>query len=34
MNKCIGCDTTEQIEKCDGTMCRDCWNRETNDGLE
>lgn len=29
--KCIGCDTTENVEKCDGTLCRTCWSNENEE---
>lgn len=29
--QCIGCDETENLEKCDGTMCRKCWEAETEE---
>lgn len=31
--ECVGCDETENLEKCEGTMCRNCWlveNEEPN----
>lgn len=31
---CIGCGTTKEVEKCDGTLCQFCWSAETNWGVE
>lgn len=30
---CIGCGASNP-EKCDGTLCKECWGRETNDSIE
>jgi hypothetical protein len=29
--ECVGCSETENLEKCNGTMCRKCWLKETRD---
>lgn len=29
-NKCIGCES-EELEKCEKTMCLNCWNNETEE---
>ena len=29
--ECIGCNKTENLEKCDGAMCRTCWEEDIRD---
>lgn len=29
--ECIGCKATSGLEKCGGTMCRKCWEAETEE---
>lgn len=26
--ECVGCDQKGNLEKCEGTMCRKCWEAE------
>ena len=28
IKECVGCHETENLEKCDGSMCYQCWSRE------
>lgn len=29
--ECVGCDKTDDLEKCNGTMCRKCWEAENEE---
>ena len=29
--ECVGCNEVENLEKCDSTMCRNCWNNENEE---
>lgn len=29
--ECVGCSETENLEKCEGTMCKNCWVMETRE---
>lgn len=31
VTECVGCDETENLEKCEGTMCRKCWEAENEE---
>lgn len=29
--ECVGCDKTQGLEMCEGTMCRKCWEAENQE---
>ena len=31
LKECVGCDTKENLIKCDGTMCQKCWEAENEE---